>query len=60
MNQINGFVSLGYSKVEVEGIDVKAPYDGCLMNIAIQKNNSFKGVKLFKQGLHIRNCKFSV
>jgi len=43
MNQINGFVSLGYSKVEVGGIDVKAPYDGCLMNIAIQKNNSFKG-----------------
>lgn len=43
MNQINAFVSLGYSQVDVGSLDVQAQYQGCLMDIRIQNNNHYTG-----------------
>ena len=43
MNQINGFASLGYSKVSVDRLDTQAKYKGCDMDLVIQSDNSYTG-----------------
>lgn len=43
MNQLNAFASIGYSKVEVSGLDIQALYQGCLMNIAVNSSNQYTG-----------------
>lgn len=43
MNQLNAFVSVGYSKVEVSQLQVQAMQQGCLMNVNINSNNQYTG-----------------
>ena len=43
MNQLNAFASVGYSKVDVNGLDIQASYRGCLMDIAINSANQYTG-----------------
>lgn len=48
MNQINLFGSLGYSKVNVDKIDIQAKYQGCNVNLAVDSNNQYVGHLLEK------------
>ncbi len=43
MNQINAFASLGYSKVEMERLNLTTRYRDCLTNIQINSNNQYVG-----------------
>jgi hypothetical protein len=43
MNQVNGFVSAGYSKVEVDSLNMRARYRGCLADIHVRSNNYYTG-----------------
>lgn len=43
MNQLNAFVSLGYSKVEVNKLQIQATQQGCLMNVNIDSSNQYSG-----------------
>jgi hypothetical protein len=43
MNQVNAFASLGYSKVEVERLNLRTRYQGCLADIQIASNNQYTG-----------------
>lgn len=43
MNQINAFASLGYSQVELERLNLRTRYQGCLANISIDQNNQYTG-----------------
>ena len=43
MNQLNAFASLGYSKVEVSGLDIQALYQGCLINVTVNGSNQYTG-----------------
>lgn len=43
MNQINAFASLGYSKVEVDQLNLQAKQGNCLIDINIDRNNQFTG-----------------
>lgn len=43
MNQLNAFVSLGYSKVEVNKLHIQATQQGCLMNVNIDSSNQYSG-----------------
>lgn len=41
MNQLNGFIQLGYSKVSVDSLNLHLKRGGCLFNLDIEKNNQF-------------------
>ncbi|RKG47857.1 hypothetical protein D7V68_10000 [Acinetobacter cumulans] len=43
MNQLNAFVSVGYSKVEVSQLQIQAMQQGCLMNVNINSSNQYTG-----------------
>ncbi|MEQ1312722.1 hypothetical protein [Acinetobacter sp. XH1639] len=43
MNQLNAYVSTGYSKVKVDSLKTQAKYQGCLVNLNINKNNHYTG-----------------
>lgn len=43
MNQLNAFASLGYSKVEVNKLQLQAMHQGCLMNVSIDSSNTYTG-----------------
>lgn len=43
MNQLNAFASAGYSKVEVNAVNIQAKQQGCLMNISINSSNQYTG-----------------
>ncbi|MCX0339718.1 MULTISPECIES: hypothetical protein [Acinetobacter] len=43
MNQINAFASLGYSQVEVDSLNFRSRYRGCLVDVAVQSDNQYRG-----------------
>ena len=43
MNQVNAFASLGYSKVELDHLNINARYRGCLANIHVDRSNHYTG-----------------
>jgi len=43
MNMVNFFTTIGYSKVEVDQLNIQGKVNGCLMNLQIQSNNQYTG-----------------
>lgn len=43
MNMVNFFTTVGYSKVEVDQLNLQGKVNGCLMDLQIQSNNQYTG-----------------